>query len=74
MNGTEKDAERSKEYFSEKERAAEIVAELRKSLQRFIVTRSKGGWTPEQCESMSLVGLLVAAKTYAHREEGVEPW
>jgi hypothetical protein len=74
MNGTQKDFDRqiekqeAEEYLTKSEREAEIVTGLRKHLRRYVVTKAKGGWSPEQCEMLSLEGLLDAAKHFAAHE------
>ena len=76
MNGTQKDFDRQKEreeeeeYLTKDEKNAEIVNDLRKSLRKFLVIKSKGGWTIEQCEMMSLEGLLMAARHFSKLARG----
>lgn len=80
MNGTQKDFDRQKErqeaeeYLTKNEREAEIVTSLRKKLRQYLVVKSKGGWTPEQCELLSLEGLLDAASHFAKKMKGPQPW
>lgn len=72
MNGTEKDFERSKEFFAKAELRKKVfskdVERLREELGKFIVHQCPKGWTREQVELLTLRRLLLEAIYYADSE------
>ena len=65
MNGTQKDFDRSKKLFEDRD---DLVERLKKELGRFIVHQCSGGWTKEQVELLTLRRLLLEAAYYADSE------
>ena len=65
MNGTEKDYERTKRLFKDKD---DTIERLKKELGRFIVQQCPNGWTREQVELLTLRRLLLEAAYYADPE------
>ena len=65
MNGTEKDHERTKELFEDKDVSNE---RLKKELGEFIIRQCPKGWTKEQVGLLTLRRLLLEAAYYADPE------